>query len=126
MKLGVVTYMWGADWDLPTLIKNCEATGFEGVELRSTHKHGVEPSLSKDQRAEVRKRFADSKVTFVGPGSACEYHSVDHGVLQRNIDLTKEFVLLSEDIGGTGVTDGAHAASKSKAIIQPTTLSRTP
>jgi sugar phosphate isomerase/epimerase len=95
--------MWGADWDLPTLIKNCEATGFEGVELRSTHKHGVEPSLSKDQRAEVRKRFADSKVTFVGPGSACEYHSVDHGVLQRNIDLTKEFVLLSEDIGGTGV-----------------------
>ena len=103
MKLGLVTYMWGAEWDLPTLIKNCEATGFEGVELRSTHKHGVEPSLSKDARAEVRKRFADSKVTFVGPGSACEYHSVDHGVLQRNIDLTKDFVLLSQDIGGTGV-----------------------
>lgn len=103
MKLGLVTYMWGAEWDLPTLIKNCEATGFEGVELRSTHKHGVEPSLSKEQRAEVRKRFADSKVTCVGPGSACEYHSVDHGVLQRNIDLTKEFVLLSKDIGGSGV-----------------------
>jgi sugar phosphate isomerase/epimerase len=103
MKLGIVTYMWGADWDLPTLIKNCEATGFEGIELRSTHKHGVEPSLTKDQRAEVRKRFADSKVTCVGPGSACEYHSVDHGVLQRNIDLTKEFVLLSKDVGGSGV-----------------------
>lgn len=103
MKLGIVTYMWGADWDLPTLIKNCEATGFEGIELRSTHKHGVEPSLSKEQRAEVRKRFADSKVACVGPGSACEYHSVDHGVLQRNIDLTKEFVLLSQDIGGSGV-----------------------
>ena len=28
MQLGLVTYMWGADWDLPTLIKNCEATGF--------------------------------------------------------------------------------------------------
>ena len=65
MKLGIVTYMWGADWDLPTLIKNCEATGFEGIELRSTHKHGVEPSLSKEQRAEVRKRFADSKVACV-------------------------------------------------------------
>ena len=49
MKLGIVTYMWGADWDLPTLIKNCEATGFEGVELRSTQKHGVEPSLTKEQ-----------------------------------------------------------------------------
>jgi sugar phosphate isomerase/epimerase len=103
MKLGLVTYMWGADWDLPTLLKNCEATGFAGVELRSTHKHGVEPSLSKDQRVEVRKRFADSKVTCVGPGSACEYHSVDHGVVQQNIELTKQFVLLSQDIGGSGV-----------------------
>ena len=103
MKLGIVTYMWGADWDLPTLIKNCEATGFEGAELRSTHKHGVDPSLSKDQRAEVRKRFADSKVTCVGLGSACEYHNQDHGVVQQNIDLTKQFVLLSEEIGATGV-----------------------
>ena len=53
MKLGMVTYMWGAEWDLPTLIKNCADAGFEGVELRSTHKHGVEVTLSKEQRAEV-------------------------------------------------------------------------
>ena len=103
MKLGLVTYMWGAEWDLPTLIKNCEATGFGGVELRSTHKHGVEPSLTKVQRVEVRKRFADSTVTCVGPGSACEYHSPDHGIVQQNVELTKQFILLSEDIGGSGV-----------------------
>ena len=47
MQLGLVTYQWGADWDLPTLIKNCEKTGFRGVELRTTHKHGVEPSLDE-------------------------------------------------------------------------------
>ncbi|MDB5386168.1 MAG: Xylose isomerase [Planctomycetaceae bacterium] len=103
MKLGMVTYMWGAEWDLPTLIKNCSDAGFEGVELRSTHKHGVEVTLTKEQRAEVRKRFEDSKVKFLGPGSACEYHSADHGVVQQNIDLTKKFVELSADIGGTGV-----------------------
>lgn len=103
MKLGMVTYMWGAEWDLPTLIKNCADAGFEGVELRSTHKHGVEVTLSKEQRAEVRKRFDDSPVKFVGPGSACEYHSADHGVVQQNIELTKKFVELSADIGGTGV-----------------------
>ena len=121
MKLGIVTYMWGADWDLPTLIKNCEATGFEGIELRSTHKHGVEPSLTKEQRADVRKRFADSKVTCVGPGSACEYHSVDHGVLQRNIDLTKEFVLLSNDVGGSGVKvrpNGFNKGEEEKRTIE--------
>lgn len=103
MKLGMVTYLWGRNWDLPTLIKNCEATGFEGVELRSTHKHGVEVSLNKQQRKDVRKRFADTKVTLVGLGSACEYHSADHGVVQRNIELTKKFVELSHDVGASGV-----------------------
>lgn len=103
MKLGLVTYMWGAEWDLPTLLRNCEATGFEGVELRSTHKHGVEPDLNADQRAEVRKRFADSKVRCLGLGSACEYHHQDHGIVLQNVELTKKFILLSQDIGGTGV-----------------------
>jgi len=103
MKLGMVTYLWGADWDLPTLIKNCEATGFEGVELRSTHKHGVEPAFSEAERRVVKQRFADSKVACVGLGSACEYHDPDHGIVQHNIDMTKQFVLLSRDIGSTGV-----------------------
>ena len=103
MQLGLVTYMWGADWDLPTLIKNCEQTGFAGVELRSTHKHGVEPSLNDDQRREVAKRFADSPVEIVGLGSACEYHSPDPAVLKKNIDETKKFIELCHDIGGTGV-----------------------
>jgi sugar phosphate isomerase/epimerase len=103
MKLGIVTYMWGAEWDLPTLIKNCAETGFEGVELRSTHKHGVEPTLTAEQRREARKMFDDSPVKFVGPGSACEFHSADHGIVQQNIDQTKAFVELSHDLGGTGV-----------------------
>ena len=103
MKLGMVTYLWGKDWDLDTVIKNCAATGFTGVELRSTHKHGVEVTLSKAQRAEVKRKFDDSPVEFVGPGSACEFHDPDHGIVQRNIELTGEFVKLSADIGGTGV-----------------------
>lgn len=103
MKLGIVTYLWGKDWDLETLIKNCAETGFAGAELRSTHKHGVEVTLSKAERAEVKKKFDDSPVEFVGPGSACEYHSADHGVVLQNIELTKKFVQLSADIGGTGI-----------------------
>ena len=103
MKLGMVTYLWGAQWDLPTLIKNCEATGFEGVELRSTHKHGVEVTLSQQERKEVKQRFADSSVECVGLGSACEFHSADHGVVQQNIELAKKFVVLSHDIGSSGV-----------------------
>ncbi|MGQ0633407.1 MAG: sugar phosphate isomerase/epimerase family protein [Planctomycetaceae bacterium] len=103
MKLGMVTYMWGAEWDLPTLIKICTETGFEGVELRTTHKHGVEPSLSAAQRRDVRRRFEDSPVQFIGPGTACEFQSADPAVVRQNIELTAKFVELSHDLGGTGV-----------------------
>jgi sugar phosphate isomerase/epimerase len=103
MQLGLVTYQWGADWDLPTLIKNCETTGFRGVELRTTHKHGVEPSLSETARKEVAKRFADSKVELVGLGTVCEYQSPDAAVLKKNIEETKAFIRLCHDVGGSGV-----------------------
>jgi sugar phosphate isomerase/epimerase len=103
MQLGLVTYQWGADWDLPTLIKNCEKAGFKGVELRTTHKHGVEPSLGEAQRREVAKRFADSQVELVGLGSVCEYQAADPAVVKKNIEETKAFIKLCHDVGGSGV-----------------------
>ncbi|HEX4132427.1 MAG TPA: sugar phosphate isomerase/epimerase family protein [Pirellulales bacterium] len=112
MLLGLVTYMWGAEWDLPTVIKNCQLTGFKGVELRSGHKHGVEPSLGPDERRDVAKRFADSGVTLVGLGSACEYHSPDPAVLKKQIEDTKAFITLCHDCGGTGVKVRPNALSK--------------
>jgi sugar phosphate isomerase/epimerase len=103
MQLGLVTYLWGADWDLPTLIKNCQDTGFRGVELRTTHKHGVEPTLNEAQRAEVAKRFGDSQVQLVGLGSICEFQSPDPAVVKKNIEDCKAFIRLCHDIGGGGV-----------------------
>ena len=99
MQLGLVTYNWGKDWDLATLLKNCETTGLLGVELRSTHKHGVEPSLNEKQRAEVAMRFADSPVQLVGLGSACEYHSPDPAVVKKNIEETKAGMEVGHDCG---------------------------
>ena len=102
-KLGLVTYELAQDWDIDTIIKNCEATGFEGVELRTTHRHGVEPSISKDRRAEVRKRFEDSRVRLVSLGSTCEYESPDPAVVRRNIEDTRRFCELARDLGCLGV-----------------------
>ena len=62
LKLGLVTYNLAKAWDIETIIKNCTEAKFEGVELRSTHAHGVEPDISKARRKEVRARFADSSV----------------------------------------------------------------
>jgi sugar phosphate isomerase/epimerase len=103
MKLGLVTYQWGRDWDLPTLIANCEKTGFLGVELRTQHAHGVETSLNARERKEVRKRFEDSPVTCVGYGSNFDYHHVDPSRVKQNIEGTKEYLKLCKDIGATGI-----------------------
>lgn len=103
MKFGLVTYQWGKDWDLPSLIANCERTGFKGVELRTQHAHGVETSLNASQRAEVKKRFADCSVLCVGYGSNFEYHSPDPKILRENIEQTKEYIKLCKDIGAPGI-----------------------
>lgn len=103
MRFGLVTYQWGRDWDLPTLLANCERTGVLGVELRTTHAHGVEPSLSAERRAEVKKRFADSPVTNVGIGSNERYDNPDPAVVKQAIEATKAFIVLAHDIGTTGV-----------------------
>src|SRR5947209_20463123 len=73
-KLGLVTYNVAKDWDLPTVLKVCKEAGVAAVECRTTHKHGVEPSLSASQRADVKKQFADAGVVLWGCGSVCEVH----------------------------------------------------
>lgn len=103
MKFGLVTYLWGKDMDLPTVIDSCERSGFGGVELRTVHAHGVEPSLNKSERTDVKKRFADSPVELVGYGSNAEYHSADPAKIDSNIELTKKFIHLMHDCGATGV-----------------------
>ena len=103
MKFGLVTYLWGQDMDLPTVIDSCEQSGLGGVELRTEHKHGVEPALSKQQRMEVRRRFESSKVTLVGYGSNAQYHENDSEKLRANIELTKQYIQLMHDCGGSGV-----------------------
>lgn len=103
MKLGLVTYELAKDWDVETIIKNCEATKFQGVELRTTHKHGVEVSLSKTQRAEVKKRFKDSSVELVSLGSTFDFHTPDQDKLRKDIEAAKEHIFLAHDVGAGGI-----------------------
>jgi sugar phosphate isomerase/epimerase len=102
-KLGTVTYNIAKDWDLQTLISHCKAGGFEGVELRTTHKHGVEPELGKEARQEVRRNFADSGVTLWGLGTVCEFHAPDKAVVQQHIESCKRWCELAKDVGAMGI-----------------------
>lgn len=103
MSFGLVTYLWGKDWDLPTLLEKCEAANVLGVELRTEHAHGVEPSLTSAERREVKQRFEDSPVVCLGPGTNQKFDDPDPGTLRANIEGAREFVKLSHDIGGSGV-----------------------
>jgi sugar phosphate isomerase/epimerase len=103
MKLGLVTYNLAKDWDVATIIKNCREARFSGVELRTTHAHKVEVALSAMERAEVRKRFADSPVELFGLGSAFDYHTPDQAKLRADIEATKHYLQLARDVGASGV-----------------------
>lgn len=103
MQLGLVTYNLAKDWDLNTLLANCEATGFEAVELRTTHAHGVELTLDASARRQVRARFEDSPVRLWGLGTTCEYDSPDAATVQRNVEETRRWIELAADVGAAGV-----------------------
>jgi sugar phosphate isomerase/epimerase len=102
-RLGIVTYNIAAQWDILTILKVCKNVGLSPVELRTTHKHGVEPSLSKDERKNVKRRFADAGIDIWGCGTVCEFHAPDPAVVKKNIETCKAFVALAADIGGRGV-----------------------
>ena len=103
MRLGLVTYNLAKDWGLETIIANCEETGFEGVEFRTTHAHHVEVELDAAQRTEIKDRFADSRGEIAGLGSAFEYDAVDADEVRQNIEGTKEYIKLAHDLGVPGV-----------------------
>lgn len=102
-RLGIVTYNIAAQWDLPTILKVMKSVGIGPVEFRTGHKHGVEPSLSKEERKSVRKQCEDAGVQVWGCGTTCEFQSPDPAVVQKNIEECKRFIELSADLGGRGV-----------------------
>jgi sugar phosphate isomerase/epimerase len=117
-RMGIVTYNVAKDWDLPTVLKVCKAAGVSPVELRTTHKHGVEPTLTAVERADVKKRFADSGVECWGCGSVCEFHAAEPITVRKNIEECKRFVQLAAEIGGRGVKVRPNGLPKNVPVEQ--------
>jgi len=102
LKLGLMTYNMGKTWDIDAVIKNLSEAGFQSVELRTTHAHGIEVTINAEERAEVKKRFEDSPLEAISLASAFKYHYVDQDELKKNIEGTKEYTLLARDVGALG------------------------
>ncbi len=122
MELGFVTYQIAKDWDVDTIIEMCQKTGFQGVEPRTTHAHGIEVDLTADQRKAVRGKFEDSGVVLVGLGSAFEYHAVEPDVVERNVQGTIEYAQLAADLGCPGVKVRPNGLQTDKGVPAEQTL----
>lgn len=103
LQFGLCTYLWGRNWDLPTLIANCEKAELGGVELRCEHKHGVGLDTTAQERVEIKKRFKDSSVLLIGFGTNEDFHYQDQAKVKANIERSKAWIKLSADCGGLGV-----------------------
>src|SRR5690242_7050577 len=86
-QLGCVTYELLKNMDLDAVIQTLETAGLAAVELRTGHKHGVEPSLGAAERTRVRERFQRSKVKLLSYGTTCEFQSPDTAERRKQIDL---------------------------------------
>src|ERR1035438_9571983 len=103
MLLGAVTYNVLNNMDLETVIRTLETAAFDAVELRTGHKHGVEPALSDAERSKVKDRFEHSKVRLLSFGTTCEFQSADAAERKKQIALAKDFIGLAHDTGALGV-----------------------
>jgi sugar phosphate isomerase/epimerase len=121
LRLGLMSYNLAKDWDIPTIIKNCTTTGFEHIELRTTHAHGVEVGLSQEKRREVRQRFVDAGLK-ISLASGFAYHWPDPAQLRKDLEGTKEYTLLARDLGALGIRVFPNALLVDKGIPEEQTL----
>jgi sugar phosphate isomerase/epimerase len=122
MQLGCVTYNVLKDLDLEGIITLLEKTGLAAVELRSGHKHGVEPALDRDARERVKQRFENSKIRLLSLGTECEFQSPDPAVRRKNIEQAQVFIQLAHDVGARGIKVRPNSLPKDKSIPLETTL----
>ena len=101
MKLSLLTYLLGKDMTLDELIDVVHEARIEGLELRAEadHKHGVELTLSPDERAAVKARLEDARVPLACLATGCKFEDLDASVRQAEADRAKEYCDLAADVG---------------------------
>src|SRR5438067_2416748 len=105
MRFGFTSYQWGSEWDIPTMIANLTKAKTYSTELRTSahYAHGVELTLTAEQRRDVKKQFADSPIELAGLAVVERLDSPDPARLNAQIESAKAYVKLSQDVGGHGI-----------------------
>lgn len=100
MKLSLLTYNLGRDFELEELIRICEAYDYDGIEFRSgVGPHGVELEATTEERKEIKQRMEDSTLEIAGIGTSCRFESLDDAERREQIDEAKRYIDLAAEVG---------------------------
>ncbi len=100
MYLSFMTFVC-PDYELDKALATAIRYGYEAIEPRaqSDHKHGIEVSTTKKERARIKAQFADAGIRMCCLATSCRYAFADGRDRQRMIETTKQHIELAADCG---------------------------
>lgn len=103
-RFGILVSPWARDWDVPTLLRNAQRAGVQGIEMGVGEAHGVSPDLPDRQRQEIRLRFENSAVSLVGFGTRASLQHREPDRVSRAMDQLRAYLVLSHQLGAGGIS----------------------
>lgn len=122
MKLGFTTYQLPQNLNFEESIRLAKKTGCAGIDFRTgnVYKHGVEVSLSPEERRQMRRMLEDNYLELASINSEYSFDNPDENERRKSIEGAKQCCLLASDFSSRLVrlfgniirTDNAHETVK--------------
>jgi len=87
------------DWNLARIAERAKHYGFDGVELRIGGEKHIDPALSPDQRAGIKRLFAEAGLAIASVGGYTQFAGIDNPAVKEQCDRLIRNVNLARDIG---------------------------
>ena len=122
MKLGFTTYQLAEKLTFEESIKLAKDSGCAGIDFRTgnVYAHGVETSLTKEERIKMRRKLEDNYLELASINSEFSFDYDEEDRRRASIEGAKKSCELCHDLGGSLVrlfgnlirTDDAHVTVK--------------
>ena len=103
MKLGFTTYQLPQNLNFDESIRLAKDTGCAGMDFRTgnVYKHGVEVSLTGEERAKMRRQLEDNYLELASINSEFSFDAEDEQERRKSIEGAKQSCVLAHDFGST-------------------------
>ncbi len=103
MKLGFTTYQLPQNLTFEESIRLAKDTGCAGMDFRTgnVYKHGVEVSLTGEERVRMRRQLEDNYLELASINSEFSFDAEDEKERRKSIEGAKQSCVLAHDFGST-------------------------